>query len=156
MRHAQFCVHDVLHSACLLSSILPCIGLTSSLEATKTVPMQKQPVAVWWRWSRVLEAGSFRSTREAHEGQLCHFCMYCIVLKGSLEEDSRRRGWLTLEWTPTLHAMNPKASQMRGESFAFSGFGRPDWLPTRVLMADTRNTLRRGFNVTIQDKHERL
>ena len=99
MRHAQFCVHDVLHSACLLSSILPCIGLTSSLEATKTVPMQKQPVAVWWRWSRVLEAGSFRSTREAHEGQLCHFCMYCIVLKGSLEEDSRRRGWLTLEWT---------------------------------------------------------
>lgn len=45
---------------------------------------------------------------------------------------------------------------MRGESFAFSGSGRPDWLPTRVLMADTRNTLRRGFNVTIQDKHERL
>ena len=84
--------------------------------------MQKQPVAVWWRWSRVLEAGSFRSTREAHEGQWCHFCMYCIVLKGSLEEDSRRHGWLTLEWTPTLHAMNPKGIPKESCSFGLNAW----------------------------------
>jgi len=29
------------------------------------------------------------------------------------------------------------------------GSGRPDWLPTRVLMADTRNTLRRGGDLHI-------